>query len=126
MQLDVPPGVAVYAFTFGAYMANAVGGPAWMPQANLHSRSLPKETVEKSMPTSPPTTAVAGWRAKCSRIAFIQPGARLLADTEALGSFEEGKLLEDMAKSGCDALGLRSADTEAIRSSPLTARKGRK
>ncbi len=25
--------VSVYAFTFGAYAANAVGGPAWMPQA---------------------------------------------------------------------------------------------
>lgn len=25
--------VSVYAYTFGAYMANALGGPAWMPQA---------------------------------------------------------------------------------------------
>ena len=25
--------VAVYAFTFGAYVANALGGPAWLPQA---------------------------------------------------------------------------------------------
>lgn len=25
--------VSVYAFTFGAYAANALGGPAWMPQA---------------------------------------------------------------------------------------------
>lgn len=25
--------VSVYAYTFGAYMANALGGPAWLPQA---------------------------------------------------------------------------------------------
>ncbi|MBC2777700.1 APC family permease [Parasphingopyxis marina] len=25
--------VSVYAFTFGAYLANALGGPAWLPQA---------------------------------------------------------------------------------------------
>lgn len=68
--------VSVYAFTFGAYLAHAVGGPSWLPQvaallaifvlAGVNLKGSAKVRPSRSSPFGASWRSCSGWRSSAS------------------------------------------------------------